>query len=365
MKKHLFLITTTFLTIISCNNNREVKEENPKTPKNIILMIGDGMGISQITAGYYANGKKLNMERCKVIGLSKTSSEDELITDSSAGGTAMATGKKTKNGMISRSPKDSSDLKSILAYAEQHNKATGLITTCEVTHATPACFYAHYSERYEVDEELAVQFMNHDIEVLIGGGKSYFQNRKDNRKLLDELAKKGVTITDTLTESYNTKNINKLVCLYAETAPKKAHEGRGNILHLLSTKGIEVLNKNENGFFAMIEGSQIDWGGHNNDSPYLINEMIDFDIAVGKVLDFAEKNGNTLVIITADHETGGYAINSGSFSGDSLVGGFTTPNHTPDMVPVFAFGPGAEKFAGIYENTTIFDKMMELFGFER
>jgi alkaline phosphatase len=364
MKKNLsFLLIGAFL-IQSCNKNESKKESSLK-PKNIILMIGDGMGITQITAGYYANGKKLNIERCKVIGLSKTSSDDELITDSSAGGTAMVTGKKTKNGMISQSPKDSSNLKTILEYAEKNNKATGLITTCEVTHATPACFYAHYSERYEVDEELAVQFMNHDIEVLIGGGKSYFQNRKDNRKLLDELAKKGVYIADTLTESLNTTDINKLICLYADIAPKKVHEGRGNILQLSATKGIEVLNKNKTGFFAMIEGSQIDWGGHNNDSPYIINEMIDFDIAVGKVLDFAKKDGNTLVIITADHETGGYAIVDGKLDGDSLVGAFTTPHHTPDMVPVFAYGPGAEKFSGIYENTAIFDKMMSLFGFSK
>lgn len=365
MKKQLFLITATIFSVVSCNNKTPKPKEENKTPKNIILMIGDGMGITQITAGYYANGKKLNIERCKVIGLSKTSSEDELITDSSAGGTAMATGKKTKNGMISQSPKDSSDLKSILVYAEEYNKATGLITTCEVTHATPACFYANYSERYEVDEELAVQFMNHDIEVLIGGGKSYFQNRKDSRKLLDELAKKGANILDTLTQNTDVSNTNKLVCLYADTAPKKTHEGRGNILQLASTKGIEVLNKNKNGFFAMIEGSQIDWGGHNNDSPYIINEMIDFDLAVGKVLDFAEKDGNTLVIITADHETGGYSIIEGNKKGDSLTGAFTTPHHTPDFVPVFAYGPGAENFAGIYENTAIFDKMMTLFGFEK
>lgn len=364
MKKQLFLISASIITLIGCNSPEKVTEEKPKVPKNIILMIGDGMGISQITAGYYANGKKLNIERCKVIGFSKTSSEDELITDSSAGGTAMATGKKTKNGMISQSPKDSSNLKSILQYAEENNKATGLITTCEVTHATPACFYAHYSERYEVDEELAVQFMNHDIEVLIGGGKSYFENRKDKRNLLTELAEKGAKIVDTLTESFNTANIKKLVCLYADTAPKKAHEGRGNILQVLAIKGIEVLNKNPNGFFAMIEGSQIDWGGHNNDSPYIISEMIDFDLAVGKVLDFAEKDGNTLVIITADHETGGYSIINGNFKGDSLVGSFTTEHHTPAFVPVFAYGPGAENFAGIYENTAIFNKMMELFGFK-
>ncbi|HIB86549.1 TPA: hypothetical protein EYO57_04950, partial [Candidatus Poribacteria bacterium] len=114
------------------------------------------------------------------------------------------------------------------------------------------------------------------------------------------------------------------------------------------------------GFFLMIEGSQIDWGGHANDSQYIIDEMIDFDNAVGQVLDFAAKDGNTLVIITADHETGGYGINAADDDG-TIVGGFTTDYHTATMVPVFAYGPGAEAFAGMYHNTEIFHKMLAAF----
>ena len=112
----------------------------------------------------------------------------------------------------------------------------------------------------------------------------------------------------------------------------------------------------------MIEGSQIDWGGHANKSDYIITEMLDFDKAIGKVLDFAKKNGETLVIVTADHETGGYSINGGNQ--DSLITAFTTGYHTADLIPVFAYGPGAQAFGGMYENTAIYDKMMEAFGFE-
>jgi alkaline phosphatase len=120
----------------------------------------------------------------------------------------------------------------------------------------------------------------------------------------------------------------------------------------------------DRGFFLMIEGSQIDWGGHANDSEYIISEMLEFDRAIGEVLDFAQRDGETLVIVTADHETGGYAINNGSSMGN-IQGAFTSDYHTADLIPVFAYGPGAERFGGIYENTAIFDKMKLLYNFAR
>jgi alkaline phosphatase len=124
---------------------------------------------------------------------------------------------------------------------------------------------------------------------------------------------------------------------------------------------MDILKKDSNGFFMLVEGSQIDWGGHNNDSEYIINEMLDFNLAIKKVLDFAEKDGETLVIITADHETGGYAIIDGKLDGSEIKGGFSTEHHSAAMIPVFAFGKGAENFTGIYDNTTVFDKMMGAF----
>jgi alkaline phosphatase len=126
---------------------------------------------------------------------------------------------------------------------------------------------------------------------------------------------------------------------------------------------LEVLKKDTNGFFMMVEGSQIDWGGHNNDSEYIINEVKDFDKAIQKVLDFAQLDGETLVIITADHETGGYAVIGGNKDGTNLKGGFSTLHHSASMIPVFAYGKGAEEFAGIYDNTEIFNKMMTAFGY--
>ena len=379
MKNHLIFLFTSILVLIGCKErpsmkNTIIEKQTEKTvsklPKNIILMIGDGMGISQITAGMYRNGNKLNLERCKVIGLIKTSSEDDLITDSAAGATAFATGKKTKNGKISQSSNDSIQYKTFLEYAEEHKKATGVIATSTVTHATPACFYAHYPRRYDANGPISAQFINSGVEVLIGGGRHYFENRKDGRNLLEELKNDNYTVLDTLSESFETKEIDKLVYLFSPRQPGKLvftkgdeHPSRGPILPLATEKGLEILKKDTNGFFLMIEGSQIDWGGHNNDSEYIINEMLDFDKAIKKVLDFADNNGETLVIITADHETGGYSIIDGDLDGKKLTGGFSTKSHSASMIPVFAYGNGAEAFAGIYENTEIFYKMMEAFNF--
>ncbi len=379
MKTSVWILV--LFTLFACSNQKDsnkaqtleiIEAEKPliKLPKNIILMIGDGMGISQITAGMYANGNKLNLERCKVIGLIKTNSEDDLITDSAAGATAFATGKKTKNGKISQSMKDSINYKTFIEYAEENNKATGIVVTSTVTHATPACFYAHFPRRYEANEPISAQVINSGLDVLIGGGEKYFEKRSDGRNLYEELKSKNYTVLDTLTEDFSTEGISKMIYLYSPTQPGKLvfekgdnAPSRGPILPLATEKALEVLKKDTNGFFMMVEGSQIDWGGHNNDSPYIIREMIDFDNAIQKVLDFADQDGETLVIITADHETGGYAIIGGDLDGTNLVGGFSTLKHSAAMIPVFAYGQGAENFAGIYDNTQIFYKMMEAFQF--
>lgn len=379
MKQPMYVLFTLLIVLFSCKENisdepttNESSQESTNSgPKNIILLIGDGMGISQITAGMYRNGNQLELERCKTIGLIKTNSKKELITDSSAGATAFATGKKTRNGMVSQAMEDSANYKTFIEYAEENKKSTGLVVSSTVTHATPACFYAHYPRRYSANEPISAQFVNSGVEVLIGGGKKYFETRKDGRNLLEELSKKGYTVLDTLTSGFDTKEVFKMVYLYAPTQPGKLvftkgdeAPSRGPILPLGTQKAIDVLEKDTNGFFLMVEGSQIDWGGHNNDSEYIINEMLDFNKSVKIALDFAEKNKETLVIITADHETGGYAIIEGKLDGSEMTGGFSTKHHSASMIPVFAYGKGAEVFSGIYDNTAIFYKMMDAFGFQ-
>lgn len=326
--------------------------------KNVILLIGDGMGVTQISAGMYRNGNTLNLERCRFMGLHKPSAFNDLVTDSAAGATAFSCGQKTYNGAIGVDA-NKQPIKTILEIAEEYGLATGLVATSTITHATPASFIAHVEQR-SMMEEIALDFMKTPVDLFIGGGKKYFDNRTDKKDLSKQLRENGYYVSDFVTETLQDLEIpmdKNFAYFTANDNPLPAYQGR-DYLGLASEKAINYLDKKskDKGFFLMIEGSQIDWGGHANNSNYIVTEVIDFDKAVKAALDFAEKDGNTLVIITADHETGGYAINKGS-TYDSLVTKFTTDYHTADLIPVFAFGPGAAEFGGIYENTAIFDKM--------
>lgn len=236
-----------------------------------------------------------------------------------------------------------------------------MVATCSMTHATPASFIAHQPSRKNY-EEIAADFLKTDIDVFIGGGLRNFNQRKDKRDLTRQLDEKGYQLIFS-PDSIKFANGEKIAGLiYQEHGPKYS-EGRGDMLSHSAQKALEVLNKDTDGFFLMIEGSQIDWGGHDNDVTYVINEMLDFDRTIGIVHEFAELDGNTLVIVTADHETGGMGLNGGNIEKGEVNAKFTTGDHTGVMVPVFAFGSGSENFRGIYENTEIFNKMMVAFGF--
>ena len=339
--------------------------ENPgNKARNVILMIGDGMGVSQIYAGMVANHGNLNIERCKNTGLIKTYSASDFITDSGAGGTAMSTGKKTYNGAIGVNM-DSLPEKTILEIAEENGLATGIVVTCPVTHATPAAFIAHQKSR-NMYEKIAGDFLKTDIDVFIGGGRDHFVKRKDNIDLTAKLKEKGYKVLFEM-DSIKFVKSGKLAALIADMniAPYRDSAGiqRGDMLPEATSAALDILSNNEKGFFLMVEGSQIDWACHENNTEYIVEEMLDFDRAIGKVLDFAAREGNTLVIITADHETGGMGINDGSFDKGTVDAGYTTGCHTGVMVPVFAYGPGSEEFSGIYDNTEIFEKILNAFGF--
>jgi alkaline phosphatase len=323
-------------------------------PKNIIFMVGDGMGVSQIYAGLTANKGSLNLEQFKVIGFHRNQASDNYVTDSAAGATAFATGKQTYNGAIGLDSLKQPSV-TILELAEQKGLATGLVTTCDITDATPSSFIAHQLKR-SMHEEIAADFLKTDVDVVIGGGRKYFETRQDKRNLLDSLRKKNYQVLGDI-QSMASVHQGKLVNLYADENPVKMSEGRGDALLKSTQKAIELVGTNKKGFFVLIEGSQIDWGGHANDAPYAIAEMIDFDSSIGWVLDFARKNKETLVVITADHETGGMALMGGNMQNGEVKAAFTTKGHTGQMIPVFAFGPGAEDFNGIYHNYDLFSKM--------
>ena len=342
--------------------------ENPAPfhkAKNVIFMIGDGMGISQITAGMYSSNKKLNLERFPIVGLHKSHAHDNLVTDSAAGATAFATGKKTYNGAIGVTP-DKKSVETILEQAEKRNMATGMVSTSTIVHATPASFIAHQPQR-KMYEAIAADFMKTEIDLFIGGGKKYFDRReKDERNLYTEMEANNYYVSDYFKEDLGDIKFDvkkNFAYFTADDDPLPVSQGRDYLFGASKiAAGFLKARAGDNGFFLMIEGSQIDWGGHANVSSYIVTEMLDFDRTIGAILDFAEKDGETLVIVTADHETGGYSINQGS-TRDSLVTAFTSDYHTAEMIPVFAYGPGSEHFSGIYDNTAIFHKMRKALGF--
>ena len=327
-------------------------------PKNIILMIGDGMGTTQLTAGYTANGGNLYMTGMPFSGFVTTQSADDYITDSAAAGTAFATGERTYNGAISVDV-NKNPLETILEIAEENGKATGLVSSSAITHATPASFIAHNESRDNY-EAIAADFLETDIDIFIGGGKSFFETREDGRNLLEELAEKNYQVFDSIGESDN--NEGPMAILTAEKHNPRWTE-RGDLIPQGTKKAINVLEQDEDGFFLMVEGSQIDWGGHANNTTYIVQELLDFDRAVGKALQAAIEDEETLVIATSDHETGGMSLAKGDFEKGMISAQYTSGGHTGVMVPIFAFGPGAEHFTGVMKNTDIFYKIHELFGF--
>jgi len=350
-----------FINLASFCTSQDVDQNRQEHPQNIIFMIGDGMSVAHVYAGMTRNHGVLNLDKITHVGLQKTYSADSYITDSAASGTAMATGQKTNNGLIGLDT-NGVEQKTILEIAEDNGLATGLISTSSITHATPASFIAHVQSRY-MYEEIASDFLETDIDVFIGGGKNNFVKRKDSLNLVAELESKGYQVFYEMDQITRVES-GKLVGLTDEAHNPSILEGRGNMLPEATKTALNILEKDSDGFFLMIEGSQIDWGAHDNDTEYIISEMIDFDKVIGQVLEFAVKNENTLVVITGDHETGGMSITGGDLKTGEVEANYGTTEHTGVLVPVYAFGPGAEEFSGIYENTELFEKFMKLYGFK-
>ena len=329
-----------------------------QSPKNIILLIGDGMGLSQISAAQYYMDDTPSFERFPVVGLSKTSSSDQLITDSAAGATAFASGVKTYNGAVGMN-QDSIAVPTILEQLSSLGYHSGVIATSSITHATPAAFYAHVKMRGQA-EDIASQLVQSEVDFFAGGGLQYFNDRSDQVDLLTDLSSKGFAI-DT-TDIKTDMNRAKQAYLLAADGMPRMLDGRGDFLPMATDKAIKHLNQGDSGFFLMVEGSQIDWGGHVNETDYLVSELLDFDKVINQVLDFAEMDGQTLVIVTADHETGGFTLSDLDGDYNQVKGTYSTRGHSATMVPVFAYGPGSEQFSGVYPNNDIYYKMLKALG---
>lgn len=351
--------------LIGDNNTCEPKEEKVK---NIIFMIGDGMGVAQVSATQIAQDyEPMQLERATYVGLQKTYSANSRVTDSAAAGTALSTGNKTNNGMIGVTP-DSLPQRSLLEYFEQAGHPTGIVVTYPVTNATPAAFVAHVPNR-NMEDEIATYYLENDVDVIFGGGSKRFNQRADGVNLFDALKEKNYTIAYNLSELSEIKSGN-VIMLPTEGSMSSRLDGRDEYLPEATAKALEILtnNANEEGFFLMVESSMIDGYGHQNNVEGIIKETKDFDNAIKVAFDYADTHPGTLVVVTADHATGGLTIVNGNRRFDlhdhKVDYAFTTGGHTGEMVPIFAYGAGAKNFTGVFENTDLPKIMRGLMGFE-
>lgn len=376
--------------------------------KNVIFMVPDGYSASYATNYRWYKGEESIMDSM-LVGMHRTYSANSEVTDSAAAGTAFATGVKTNNGMISTSP-DGEELKTILETVEEKGKATGLVATSTITHATPAVFASHVASRAD-EAGIAPQLLENGVDVLLGGGKKYFSD-----SLLKDAEKDGYDVIDDKMELTDAKKAKKLIGLFADSgmAPElDRDETNEPSLREMTSAAIEVLKKDKDGFFMMVEGSQIDWAGHAHDAAWAMKDSEAFEQAVEAAIEFAKKDGNTLVVIAGDHDTGGMSVGgygqydakleilhnvtaTGGFMASKLnaersnvkdvvkqyaaieltdtetekiisakkadaaineviseraLVGWTSTAHTGVDVPVYAFGPGSDLFAGLHENT--------------
>jgi alkaline phosphatase len=329
-------------------------------PRRVILFIGDGVGASAWTAARFARDG-LAVNQFRVMGLVDTRASNGWITDSGAGATAYASGIRTFNGAIGVGP-DSSFAPTVLELARDQGWATGLVATSTITHATPAAFAAHVASR-AMEFEIARQLVDGRVDVLLGGGRRYFDpgERSDTLDLLDRLGRSH-TVVATLEElaALDTRATRRLAGFFADGQMPPARD-RAPSLGDMTRAAIEVLANDPDGFFLMVEGSQPDWRAHDNEPlDAVAAEMLDFDRAIGIALDFQRTDPTTLILVVADHETGGLAIETAANGNDSLVARYTTKGHTGQMVPLFASGPGAERFGGMIDNHRVGQLLMEL-----
>ena len=350
--------------------------------KNIILLISDGMSLTQVSSYRLLKGgpnERIAVDTFPVSGIVLTHSKDAIVTDSASSATAFSTGKKTNNGALGLD-QDNKILENFTEKIDKYGYVSSLISTSEITHATPAAYASHVDLRWKTDE-ISLQMMDSDVMTILGGGRHFFMpeemggKRSDEVNLLEEIESSHTILTKKSDmDSFDHSNKGKVVGLFADEALRDAETPDNHSLEPTSSEMLEfALKRSEQftsngckGFFVMVEGSQVDWAGHANNLDYLKREMQDFDEAVKTALDFAKNNQETLVIATADHETGGLLIEPATptnYTSPEVKFSFNTGigygSHTGVPVPVYAYGPGSENFTGTLDNTDIYYAMVE------
>jgi len=351
-------------------------------PKNIILLISDGMSLTQVSTYRLLKGgpnERIAVDKFPVSGIVLTHSKNAIVTDSASSATAFSTGRKTNNGALGLD-EDNKILENFTEIIDRYGYVSSLISTSEITHATPAAYASHVDLRWKTDE-ISLQMMESKVMTILGGGRHFFLpedlggKRSDGLNLLEQMESSRMVMTEKKElDSFDHSDLGKVVGLFADEALRDKEKPENHVFEPSSSEMLNFAIKrsekfNENGckgFFIMLEGSQVDWAGHANDLNYLKREMQDFDEAVELALDYAIQNPDTLVIATADHETGGLLIESSSptdYTAPEVKFSFNTGigygSHTGVPVPVYAYGPGSENFTGTLDNTDIFYAMLE------
>jgi len=362
--KNTILIAVAAAVLVSCKETGEPQLQYYQTPhtynvvkvqeppqtnevRNIIFMIGDGMGLEQVSCAWVLNKGKLNLDNFTHVGLSRTWCTNALITDSGAGGTALAAGVKTAYSHVGTAA-DTTDLYSILVDAKKLGKSTGVAVTCHFADATPCDFCCHNEYRYN-QEDLIADYVTCGVDYLAGGGLDWFTTKRtDGRDITKEMAAAGYTVALSEEELMDA-DLPVIGLLSPDNLPVVGE--RGDLFRHMVARGLDELSENENGFVMMIEGSCIDDWLHGNDIGKAMEELLDFDRTLGDVLKWAEEDGHTLVVMTADHATGCLTLQDGNLE-EGLIGvHFASESHNGIAVPFYAWGPGSEKFTGIKENS--------------
>jgi alkaline phosphatase len=366
MKKITLIALAATLLAVSCKHKEEEKVlQYYTTPhtydivdvtmppvdnevRNVIIMIGDGMGLEQVSCAWVLNHGKLNLDRFPTVGLSRTYCTNELITDSGAGGTALAIGQKTGYSHVGTAA-DSTDVPSVLVKAQELGKKTGVVVTCHFADATPCDFCCHNEYRYNQDDLIA-DYVTCGVDYLAGGGLDWFTvNRKDGRDITKEMAAAGYTVA--LTEDALMKAELPVIGILAPDNLPIAME-RGDLYRHSVARGLDILSREsgDKGFVMMLEGSCIDDWLHGNDIGKAMEELLDFDRTIGDVLEWAAADGHTLVVVTADHATGCLTLQDGNLEKGEIGVHFASESHNGIAVPFYAWGPGSDAFTGIREN---------------
>lgn len=361
-----------WLTLVLCLLLTGTAHPNPEPEpvRNLVLMIGDGMGLAQVSMLQIGNDyAPTAFDRAQQVALLVTRSANNRVTDSAAAATALATGCKTDNGTLGVDP-SGVPLESSMARAAAKGLATGIVVTSALQHATPGAFYAHVEDRSDMPA-ITRQLALSNIDVLFGGGRRWLEEPcDDGGTWLDVFARRGYFVTDDLAR---TRSIGrgKVLCAVAEKHLPAASE-RGDFLPRATERALELLDAasagRPQGFLLLVEGSLIDYALHDGDADWALAEMRDFEQAVAAAMDFADRTPGTLVIVTGDHETGGLAISANktdfTLGENGLQYHFSTTSHTATMLPVYLYGTGADRIGGVMENTELARRIMTLLGVE-